>query len=129
MFQHLQKSRFAVLPYKLDYIASTTFQAMYYEMPVVVYKTAGTPTLNKEKECVLIADMENVEQLAAKMLLLLDNQEEALVLRKNAKELVDFKNDGKRISDVVMNNFRAIVAHFRYGTPIPQELIYNPLEQ
>ncbi len=129
LFQHLQKSRFAILPYKLDYIASTTFQAMHYGMPVVVYKTAGTPTLNKEKECVLIADMENVEQLAANMLLLLDNKEKASALRKNAKELVDFKNDGKRMSDVVMANFRAIVAHFRYGTPIPKELIYNPFEQ
>lgn len=129
MFQHLQKSRFAVLPYKLDYIASTTFQAMHYEMPVVVYKTAGTPTLNKEKECVLIADMENVEQLAEKMLELLNNKEKALELCKNAKELVDFKNDGKRISDIIMDNFRAIVAHFRFGTPIPKELIYNPLEQ
>ncbi|EOA47986.1 hypothetical protein HMPREF1532_04048 [Bacteroides salyersiae WAL 10018 = DSM 18765 = JCM 12988] len=127
MFQHLQKSRFAVLPYKLDYIASTTFQAMYYEMPVVVYKTAGTPTLNEEKECVLIADMENVKQLAEKMLLLLDDEKKASELCKNAKELIDFRNDGKRISDVVMNNFRAIVAHFRYGTPIPKELIYNPL--
>lgn len=129
LFQHLQKSRFAVLPYKLDYIASTTFQAMHYEMPVVVYKTSGTPTLNKEKECVLIADIGNIEQLAAKMLLLLDDKEKALELRKNAKEMVDIRNDGKRISDVVMDNFHAIVAHFRYGTPIPQKLIYNPLEQ
>lgn len=129
LFQHLQNSRFAVLPYKLDYIASTTFQAMYYEMPVVVYKTAGTPSLNKDKECVLIADMENIEQLAEKMLLLLDNEEKAAELRKNAKELVDFRNDGKRISDIVMNNFRAIVAHYRCGTPIPQKLIYNPLDQ
>lgn len=129
MFQHLQKSRFAVLPYKLDYITSTTFQAMHYEMPVVVYKTAGTPTLNKEKECVLIAEMEDVRQLADKMILLLNDSKKVLELRKNAKELVDFRNDGKRISDVVMNNFRAIVMHFRYGEQIPQELIYNPLEQ
>lgn len=129
MFQHLQKSRFAVLPYKLDYISSTTYQAMYYEMPVVVYKTAGTPTLNKEKECVLIADMENIEQLAAKMLQLLEDKETVLELKKNAKEFIVVRNDGKRISDVVMNNFRAIVMHFRHGVPIPKELIHNPLEQ
>ena len=58
---------------------------MYYEMPVVVYKTAGTPTLNEEKECVLIADMENVKQLAEKMLLLLDDEKKASELCKNAK--------------------------------------------
>lgn len=129
MFQHLQKSRFAVLPYKLDYISSTTNQAMYYEMPVVVYRTAGTPTLNEKKECVLIADMENVEQLAEKMLTLLEHPELAEELRKNAKELVDYQNDGKRISDEIMAAFRAIDAHFHHGTPIPEDLIYNPLEQ
>lgn len=129
MFQHLQKSRFAVFPYKLDYISSTTNQAMHYEMPVVVYRTEGTPTLNKEKECVLIADMENVQQLADKMILLLEHPEKADELRRNAKALVDYQNDGKRISDEIMAVFRAIDAHFHQGTPIPDELIYNPLEQ
>lgn len=129
MFQHLQKSRFAVLPYKLDYISSTTNQAMHYEMPVVVYRTEGTPTLNKDNECVLIADMENVQQLAEKMLILLEQPEKADELRRNAKALVDYQNDGKRISDEIMATFRAIDAHFHNGTPIPEELIYNPLEQ
>lgn len=129
MFQHLQKSHFAVLPYKLDYIASTTYQAMYYEMPVVVYRTEGTPTLNKDNECVLIADMENVQQLAEKMLILLQQPEKADELRRNAKTLVDYQNDGKRISDEIMAAFCAIDAHFHNGTPIPKELIYNPLEQ
>lgn len=129
LFQHLQKSRFAVLPYKLDYIASTTYQAMFYEMPVVVYRTEGTPTLNKDKECVLIADIGNVQQLAEKMRVLLEHPEKAEELRRNAKALVDYRNDGKRISDEIMADFRAIDTHFHYGIPIPKELIYNPLEQ
>lgn len=129
LFQHLQKSRFAVLPYKLDYIASTTYQSMHYEIPVIVYKTDGTPILNKEKECVMIAEMNNVEQLAERMLLFLENPEKAYELGKNAKELVDYKNDGKRISDEIMASFHAIVNHFRNGTPIPEELICNPEEQ
>lgn len=127
MFQHLQKSKFAVLPYKLDYIASTTYQAMYYEMPVICYETAGTPLLNKDKECILIADMGNVESLAEKMLILLDNPEKAEILRHNAKELVDFKNDGKKISDEVMAVFHAINEHYHKGTHIPANLLYNPL--
>lgn len=129
LFQHLQNSRFAVLPYKLDYIASTTYQAMHYEMPVIVYRTEGTPSLNMDKECVLIADMENIQQLADKMIFLLEHPEKADLLRKNAKALVDYKNDGKRISDEIMSAFRAIDAHFHEGTPIPENLIYNPLEQ
>ena len=123
VFQHIQKARFALLPYKLDYISSTTWQAMYYKMPVICYKTMGTPTINKDKECILIADMENVESLAEKMLVLLDNHVKADELRKNAKQLVDAKNDGKKISDEIVRNFRAIVDHYNNGTPIPKEYL------
>lgn len=123
VFQHIQKARFALLPYKLDYISSTTWQAMYYEMPVICYKTMGTPTINADKECILIAEMDNVESLAEKMLILLEQPEKAEQLCRNAKELVDSKNDGKKISDEIMRNFRAIVEHYNNGTPIPKEYL------
>lgn len=125
VFQHIQKARYALLPYKLDYISSTTWQAMYYEMPVICYKTMGTPTINKDKECILIADMENVESLAEKMLVLLDNPQKAEELRLNAKEKVDAMNDGKKISDEIVRNFRAIVNHYNNGTPIPKEYLLD----
>ena len=125
LFQHLQKARFALLPYKLDYISSTTWQAMHYKMPVVCYRTLGTPTINAEKECILIADMDNVQMLAEKMLLLLENPDKAEALRRNAKELVDSKNDGKMITDEIVRNFHAIVEHYRKGTPIPKEYLLD----
>ena len=128
VFKHIRKSHFAVLPYKLDYIASTTYQAMHYELPVVCYQTEGTPTLNEEKECVLIADMNNVEMLAEKMCLLLSDADKRELLRKNAKELVDKKNDGKRISDEIIAGFKAIVKHYNTGEEINSQLICNPLE-
>lgn len=126
VFQHIQKSRFAVLPYKIDFISSTTYQAMHYELPTVLYRTQGTPTLNSKKKCVLIADMEDVQQLAEKMLILLENPEIAEELRKNAKEFVDYQNDGKRISDEIMAAFHAVDDHFHRGTPIPDNLNYIP---
>jgi glycosyltransferase involved in cell wall biosynthesis len=128
VFKHIRKSRFAVLPYKLDYISSTTYQVMHYELPVICYQTEGTPTLNKEKECILIAEMNNVEMLAEKMCLLLSNKEKQDLLRKNAKELVDKKNDGKRISDEIIAGFEAIVNHFNTGEKINSHLICNPLK-
>lgn len=123
VFQHIQKARFALLPYKLDYISSTTWQAMYYEMPVICYKTMGTPTINADKECILIAEMENVESLAEKMLVLLENPDKADELRKNAKQLVDNRNDGIKITNEIVRNFRAIVNNYNNGTPIPEEYL------
>lgn len=125
LFQHLQKSRFALLPYKLDYISSTTWQAMHYELPVICYKTMGTPTLNNDKECILIAEMDNIESLAKQMLILLENPIKADELKKNAKELVDMNNDEKNISDEIVRNFRAIVNHFNSGMPIPEDYLLN----
>ena len=63
---HIQKSRFAVLPCKLDHTSGTMAQAMQLGLPIVVYKTTGTPTFNRERECALIAEKENVEGLAEK---------------------------------------------------------------
>ena len=85
----------------------------------------GTPTINKDKECILIADMENVESLAEKMLVLLDNPQKTEELRLNAKEKVDAMNDGKKISDEIVRNFRAIVNHYNNGTPIPKEYLLD----
>lgn len=122
LFQHLQHSRFALLPCKLDFIASTVRQAMHYELPVVCYATEGTITLNKEKECVLIAKNSDVDDLAMQMLLLLDNPHKADKLRKNAKDYsVRWSNDAEN-SQQMADNFRAVIENYRNGTPVPKAL-------
>lgn len=124
LFQHLQYSRFALLPCKLDFIASTVRQAMHYELPVVCYATEGTITLNKEKECVLIAKNSDVDDLASQMLLLLDNPQKAALLRQNAKEYsVRWSNDAKN-SQQMADIFKAVIENYRNGTPVPEKLLF-----
>ena len=126
LFQHLQSARFAVLPSKVDHISGTQLQSMKYGLPVVCYKTTGTPSLNKDKECVLIAEMNDVEGLAEKMLLLMDNPALAEQLRQNA---FDFSQ--KRIQMAQQNmprlveNFKAIIDNYKFGTPIPKEQLFE----
>ena len=127
MFLHIQKSRYALLPCKLDNVSGTMNQAMQLGLPMIVYKTNGTPCFNKEKECVLIAAHSNVEDLAAKMLVLMDNPEWADKLRQNAieyqqKRAEHIKTNGNRLWE----NYKAVIAHFRNGQPIPQEQLFNP---
>ena len=50
MHNHIQKSRFALLPVKLDVISGTIVEAMQLELPLITYKTTGTPYLNKDGE-------------------------------------------------------------------------------
>lgn len=128
LFQHIQKSRFALLPCKLDYISSTQRQAMHYGLPVVCYKTEGTETLNAEKECVLLAENSNVEDLAAKMLYMLDNKEKAEELRRNAKEYSVRWSDDEKNTKQMVDNFKAVIDNYRNGTPIPEKLLYKIAE-
>lgn len=123
LFQHLQKSRFALLPCKMDSVASTIRQAMHYELPVICYKTDGTPKLNQDKECVLIAENGNVEDLAAKMLKVLSDPEKVTELRQNTKEYSRRWNDDEGNLRQMAGNFYAVVNHYRRGTPIPEELL------
>lgn len=125
MFQHIQKARFALLPCTMDYVASTIRQAMHYGLPVVCYETEGTVTLNKEKECVLIAENGNPTDLAEKMAQLLSDKELEFRLRQSAKEYAArWSDDDKMVSQMVAN-FKAVIDNYRNGTPIPQELLYN----
>lgn len=124
---HVQKARFAVLPCKLDHTSGTMTQSMQLGLPMVVYKTTGTPAFNREKECALIAEKENVEQLALHMLTLMENPEKAEMLKRNAREYQEKKVEYTiHNGDRLMANFRAIIENYHNGTPIPQEHLFNP---
>lgn len=127
LFLHIQKSRFALLPCKMDNISGTMNQAMQLGLPIVVYKTTGTPSFNREKECALIAEHCNVEDLAAQMLVLMNEPKKAEILSKNAREFQEKRAEYKRGNGSrLVANFHAIIDNYRHGTPIPQELLFNP---
>ncbi len=127
MFLHVQKSRFALLPCKLDNTSGTMMQAMQLGLPLVCYKTSGTPAFNKEKQCALIAEKDNIEDLAAKMLMVMDNPKLAEELKANAREWQEKKHEyDSHNGDRLVANFNAIIDNFRNGTPIPQQQLFNP---
>lgn len=127
LFLHIQKSRFALLPCKMDNVSGTMMQAMQLGLPMVVYKTTGTPGFNREKECALIAENSNVEDLAAKMLDLMEHPEKAEMLAKNAREFQEKRAEyNKGNGNRLLANVRAIIDNYRYGTPIPHEQLFDP---
>lgn len=127
LFLHIQKSRFALLPCKMDNTSGTMTQSMQLGLPMVVYRTSGTPGFNKEKECALIAEHSNIEDLATKMIVLLDQPDKAEKLRKNAREFQERKAEiVKGNADRLVENYKAIIDNYRNGTPIPQEQLFNP---
>lgn len=127
LFLHIQKSRFAVLPCKLDNISGTMSQSMLLHIPIVVYKTMGTQTFNRERRCALVAEMDDVNDLARCMLELMDYPELADELKINGRWYREHKaqmdNDNwNRFVD----SFRYIIDAFNGGSPIPQKFLFNP---
>lgn len=123
---HVQKSRFAVLPCKLDHTSGTMSQSMQLGLPIVVYRTTGTPSYNRDKQCALIAEKENVEQLAQHMMALMDSPELAESLKANAREFQEKKaTDARQNGERLYATFKAVIEHCKEGKEIPQELLFN----
>ncbi len=125
MHQHLVQSRFAVLPVKLDVIPASVVEAILLGLPLITYKTTGTPYLNKDGECILLADIGDVEMLAKQMLKFLDSPSFANTLAENAKAFVDREFDNTVSARRLANNFRAVVEHYNHQVPIPSEQLFD----
>lgn len=125
LYQHIVKAKYAVLPNKLDVISTTIREAMHLNIPIVTYKTSGTPSLNSFKQCVLLSDIDDFEGLAENMLKLLNSDELASELAANSKELADQLFSDKDISKLLIESYNAVINHYNHGTPVPKELLFD----
>jgi glycosyltransferase involved in cell wall biosynthesis len=125
MHQHVKQSRFALLPIKLDVIPGTVKEAILLGLPVVTYKTTGTPYLNRDGDAVLLADIGDIDNLAQNMLKLMYSPELAATLRRNAKSFVEKELDNTKSAKRLVANYRAVLEHYHRGTPIPQGQLFD----
>lgn len=125
LLNHIKKARYAVLPVKLDVISGTILQAMKLGLPVVTNITSGTPSLNLKKQCVLLAEPNNVQDLADKMIQLMDSAILANKLKKNAREYYDAYSDNGKIVDTLVQIYQVIIEHHSNGGVIPEQLLFK----
>ena len=128
MFRQVKKSRFALLPIKLDVISGTIIEAAHLGLPIVTYITSGTPYLNKDGEAVLLSKIGNIEELANNMKMLLENPELGRTLSNAAKLLVETEFDNSITTKNLLDSFVAILEYERNGSPIPEGLLFDPNE-
>jgi glycosyltransferase involved in cell wall biosynthesis len=128
MHQHVKQARFALLPVKLDAIPSTILEAALLELPVVTYKTTGTPYLNKNGEAILICDIGDIQGLSSNMIKLMENPTLAEKLKKNAKRFVETEFDNTKNARRLVENYKAVLEHYHYNKPISQELLFSTKE-
>lgn len=84
VIQSIQRSKFALLPLKVDLLTGTIREAMYCEIPVVSTITPSTPELNNERQSILLSPKGDFESMANNMCLLIEQQNFADNIRKNA---------------------------------------------
>lgn len=128
MHQHIKKARFAVLPNKLDIISSTIIEAMLMELPVVTYKTSGSPYLNKNGQTVLLADIGDIEKLGENMQFLLKEPEFANQMKRQAKNFVEKEFNNTESAQRLVSNYKSVIEHHNNNIPIPKNQLFDPEE-
>jgi len=125
MHQHIKKSRVAVLPVKMDVIPSTIIESILLNIPVVTYKTTGTPYLNKDGEAILIANIGDTENFAENMLRILESEDLQKKLKTNARKIVEKEFDNNTSAIRLVRNYQSVIDHYNNKTPIPKELLFD----
>ena len=125
LFKQIQKSKIALLPFKLDVITSTVREAMMLKMPVVTNATTGTPYLNRDKQVVVLTDIDNIEMLAENMLKVIHNESLQLELVRNATEFYENEFKPSTIAEEIVKTYEAIIGHFYEGLPISKQRLFN----
>lgn len=95
VLKQIRKSKFALLPLKIDLVSGTIRESLANGLPVVTTITPGTPELNKEKETLLISPIGDHQALADNMVRLYNNPELAETLRRNGAQYMNdtFSNE------------------------------------
>ena len=123
VIRQIKKSRFALLPLKIDLISGTVRESMANGLPVVTTITPGTPMLNEKRESVLLSRIGDHQAMAENMLKLLMNEKFAETIRENACITALERINNEQIIRKWVDAYRACINNFKYGTSIPNCLL------
>ncbi len=122
VLRQIQKSKYALLPLKIDIIPGTIREAMFSGIPVVTTITPGTPTLNEKRESVLISEQGDYQAMAQNMIKLIESPELAQRLRDNGLITVNERWNNSKSMLRLVKAYQAIIDHHRNGKLISAEI-------
>ena len=125
MHSHITKSKFALLPNKLDVISTTIIESIQLGLPIVSYKTTGSPYLNKYKKSILLSNIGDIKDLANNMINLLENTSYGQDISQNAKEIIDIEFNNTKSIKRLIDSYRAIISHYYNEVPIPKDTLFS----
>lgn len=123
VINEIRKARFSILPFKVDLLPTTLREAMANGLPVVSVETYKTIELNNKRESILLTEIGNIQGLADNMEKLLTNDNYANMIRCNAYQTCKEMYDNYKSMRNLVEAYKAVIANFNNGTPIPEELL------
>lgn len=116
------KSRYGLVPIKVDLISGTILECIIMGLPVVTFKTKGTPQINKNGEAVLLSDIGDYQSMANNMLRLTEDVTlgESMVMkaREFYTNIWELNQATQRLTDI----YHAVYENFYDGIEIPTGL-------
>ena len=123
VINQIRKARFALLPLSVSVVPNTLLEAMANGLPIITTVTSGTPTLNANRQSVLISDKDDFKDIANNMLRLLENPQLADSLRLNAAKTLSERKNNKDIIEHWVDAYRVVLRCKKEGTPIPSAFL------
>ena len=123
LLRQIKRSRFAVLPLKVDLISGTIREAMACGLPVVTTITPATPSLNTDRESVLLSEKNDHQAMADNMLRLIEDTDYAKLITQNALKTVAERFSNSVFMQEWRRTYYEIVDNFKTGKPFSKDLI------
>lgn len=109
VIKQIRKSRFAILPLKIDLISGTIREAMANGLPVVTTITPATPKLNETRESVLLSEKGDFKAMAENMLRLINDNELVMQLKNNSYQTIRERYDNSKIAQEWRNQYYNVI--------------------
>lgn len=117
------RAKVAILPGITAPLNSTVREAMFLGMPTVVYDNSVIQLINKDKDCLIAAKMEDVDDLGKKMLYAYEHSSEVSQIGLNAKDYAYKTFSQEAVGETLRKEILAIVDHYYHQEPIPEDLL------
>ena len=118
----IQKSRFALLPLKVDLISGTIREAMIHGLPTLSTITPATPNLNAKRESILLSEIGDYISMANNMCKLLENDEFAQELGNNGIRTIEETFNNNKFMEEWRKAYYQIIENFHNNIPFTEDI-------
>ena len=124
VIKQVRKSRFAVIPMKVDLMTGTIRESMANGLPVCTTKTSSTLRQNSIRKCLLLSESGDHNALAENMCRLLNDNDLGDTLRNNAAQSLSERDSNEKRMEKWVQMYKAVLLYENEDVPIPQALLH-----